>query len=93
MKNLQIKVSYRYSDLDKAHQFGVEVIDNQSSDIYIRWVWFHLGAYLYFYTKKDDFRLFPYDVGTVSFTYENCNDAQRQAKMIANRIIKKYQKQ
>jgi hypothetical protein len=90
MKKLQIKVSHKYSELDKAHQFGIEIQDNQSSDIYIGWVWFYLGAYLYHYTEKVDFRLFPYNVGTVSFTYQFCNDAQRQAKMIANRVIKKY---
>jgi len=80
---MTIELSYKYSELDKCHQFGIEFKDLQGWEIYARWVFFYLGVN---FGKRH--RLYPYNVGKVIKEYKNCNDAERQAKLLYNRITK-----
>ena len=81
---MTIQLSYKYSDLDEDHQFGLEFIGATKYDeIYIRWVYFYLGLHT---TKKPS--LYPFKNGTLYKTYKHCNDAERQAKLILNAINK-----
>lgn len=84
---MEVIVSYKYSTLDNEPQFGLEFTeDNENLKIYIRWVYYYLGVHLgiakfpiYSFTIRD---------GKVIKRYKFCNDAKRQAKLIANIIHK-----
>ncbi len=77
---MKIELSYQYSELDKNHQFGL-VLEDEYYQPYFRWVYFYLGKYL-----SDNVRLYPFNVGKVLKNYKWCNDAEKQAKLIANKI-------
>jgi hypothetical protein len=88
---MKIILSYQYSTLDKCHQFGLECTETSGYETYIRWTWFHLGekmADLKINKKPYDILLFPFKRGKILKTYVFCNSAERQAKLIANRILK-----
>ena len=88
---MKIILSYQYSTLDKCHQFGLECTETSGYETYIRWTWFHLGekmADLKINKKPYDILLFPFKCGKILKTYAFCNSAERQAKLIANRILK-----
>lgn len=82
---LKVNIYYQYSDLDKQHQFGITFDNDENYAVYIRWIYFHLGRRL---SDSRDYSLYPYAVGEKIKTYEYCNDAERQAKYIINRMIK-----
>lgn len=88
---MNIILSHKYSELDRCEQFGLVFQDPEQHETYIRWVWFHLGAQLKD-VPSEQFRLYPFDLGKIwkasHKTYKYCNDGTRQAKFIANRIIK-----
>jgi len=88
-------LSHHYSQLDKCHQFGLIIQDPEGYETYIRWIWFHLGELLKDVNiNKEPYTaiLYPFDLGKIGKcnhkTYKYCNDGWRQAKFIANRIIK-----
>lgn len=80
---MEISVSYKYSELDKRQEFGIEILEVKGWDQYINWVYFYLGAHFIEYSA-----IHPYKVGKVIKVYKNCNDARRQAKLIINKIEK-----
>ena len=85
---LSIELSYRYSHLDKTHCFGI-VFNNQNTmcEVYLRWVWFHLGQQLI--DKPKDVTIYPFNYESkVIKKYKYCNDAKRQAVLLANAIKK-----
>jgi hypothetical protein len=87
------EITYKYSDLDKEHQFGISFAkDLQNWTTYNQWVWFYLGEL--FAGKKPRFygcSLQNLGIGKVKIlkTYQYCNDAKRQAKLIHGCIIRK----
>jgi len=83
---LQIDVYHQYSNLDKEHQFGLVFRNEENYATYIRWIYFYLGKFL-----KDGIGLYPYSVGKKIKTYQYCNDAIRQSKLISDLINKKNQ--
>ena len=92
---MEIELTYRYCKLDKVHEFGIDIINqNDRSMAYYYWVWFYIGKHL----KKEDFMLYPWSRNhhhdsKVLYRYKYCNDAERQAKMIVRKInstMKKY---
>lgn len=89
---MTFELSYRYSHLDNEHQFGI-VVNNNTDEVYVRWIFFHLGAF----KKLHEITIYPFSLvkdfkGKVLREYKFCNDAERQAKMIAKRIIKQNSK-
>lgn len=80
---MEISVSYKYSELDKRQEFGIEILEVKGWEQYINWVYFYLGAYF-----KNHPHIYPYKVGKVIKVYKNCNDARRQAQLIVNKIEK-----
>ena len=92
---MKITLSYKYSTLDKCHEFGLEFSDCEHDETYVRWVWFHLGelmAEMKVNKRPYDTLLFPFKCEKTLKTYAYCNDASRQAKYIYNRINKKLNK-
>ena len=83
-----IELSYRYSNLDKSHCFGIVFVSQQSyCEIYIRWVWYYLGKELI--SKPKDVIIYPFNYESkVIKKYKYCNDAKRQAVLLANAIKK-----
>ena len=87
-----VKLSYHYSTLDKTHEFGLETDDLGRTTAYINWFWFYLGnelAGLGINEKPWRVSLYPFAQGKVIAEYKFCNDARRQAIMVAGRIKKK----
>ncbi len=84
---MKVKLSYRYSELDKEHQFGVTLEENNKEhyqNMY-QWLWFYLGAYL---GKDRKVRIYPFALDKTLKGY-NYNDAKKIAGWICNRIEKK----
>jgi len=84
---LQIDVYHRYSELDKEHQFGLVFRNEENHATYIRWIYFYLGKFL-----KDDIPFYHFAVGRKIKTYQYCNDAIKQARLIYSLIKKKSNK-
>jgi hypothetical protein len=88
---MKINLSYKYSDLDKCHCFGVDFENTEFRDAYCHWVWYYLGVYL---GKIKSFNLYPYSqtnspmYGKVLKTYKSSKGADEVAKLIVNRINK-----
>jgi len=83
---MKIELSYKYSELDKQHQFGL-VIDGVQEN-YSRWVYFYLGKHLGIKEPS----IFPYKVGEVLYDYKYLNNAEKQGSLIANKIVKQLNK-
>ena len=87
---MTIKLSYHYSDLDKEECFGIEVNDFKGWETYVNWFWYQLGKELIEVDKE--FTIYPYitdwNKPKILKEYKNCNDAKRQALLIANKIKK-----
>jgi hypothetical protein len=86
------RVTHKYSRLDKCHQFGIEMINDSktsvSENFYNQWVWFHLGGYI----DRCKAHIYPYSVNKKTlYDFKNCNDAERQSKMIY-KLISKHDK-
>lgn len=77
---MKILLSYKYSELDKRPEWGIEIIDGENYEIYVRWIWWYLG--------KANISVYPYSVGSIVKEYKYCNDAKKQAQYIINRINK-----
>jgi|688.fasta_scaffold368256_5 hypothetical protein len=84
------EITYKYSDLDKEHQFGIEQIRN--APIYNAWVWFYLGE-LFAGSKP---QIYPYKLMAHGFekvkilkAYQFANNAKKQAQLIHGCIIRK----
>lgn len=75
-----IQLTYRYNELDKRKEFGLETdlgyLDN--------WLWFYLGKEI-----SDYVNLFPYRTGKICLRVKSKGDAERDAKMIVKEIYKK----
>jgi hypothetical protein len=86
---MSIELSYKWSDLDKKHCFGLDFTNLPFGETYIRWVWYHLGQLMI--AKKQNVLILPYKPGNskVYKNYKYCNDARRQAALLANAINKK----
>lgn len=86
---MKIEIYHKYSELDKEPQFGIEIIDEANQcDAYINWIWFYLGVYL----GKNRPTIYPYkpwNWNRKSKSYKNLNNAERQARLIANYIKSK----
>lgn len=87
---MTIRLTYKYSNLDKEHKFGLTFMQGEAYEAYIRWVWFYLGERL----ANRKFALYPFDLndGKILKEYQFYNDAEKQAKFIANKILKKEAK-
>ena len=83
----KIILFYRYSKLDKRHEYQLEhIIDVQN-----QWVWFYLGKYLHLRKKE---RLLPYHTDwarTRKLGTYRINSSQKRAECII-RAIKKNRK-
>jgi hypothetical protein len=85
---MTIKLTYLKTGVDKVPQFGITFKEDDNYKAYIRWVYFYLGIYLG--RKNSTYFLYPFDLnGRVLKEYKFCNDAERQAKLIANKIKSK----
>lgn len=86
---MKAELSYKYSELDKRHEFGIEFIKNDDRpDAYIWWIFYYMGKYF------GDFKpiLYPFKRGKVINTYKcNCG-ADTTAKYIVNAINRKLEK-
>lgn len=87
---MEIQLTYRYSHLDKEKQIGILFKDGaENYTTYNNWVWFHLGSMI----GDLNCNIYPYSLigfkgGKIVYTYKYCNDAKRQAEMLANKIRK-----
>lgn len=83
---MKIELSYKYSELDNRNEYGL-VLEGENYEMYFRWVYFYIGMFL---NKK--VTLYPFTLkkhkGRLLKSYKFLNDAERQARLIANRIIK-----
>jgi hypothetical protein len=77
-----MKLAYRYSELDKRHEYQVE----NNKDIFNQWVWFYLGKDL---KIKQNEILLPYlfEPTEIIGKYES-NSAKQRAEYIIKAIIK-----
>lgn len=83
--SIKIELYYEYSSIDRRHCFGIvtENLNNSTfNKNYIQWIWFHIGVNL----QYKNTRIYPYKVGKLLYSYKFCNNAERQAKLIVNRI-------
>jgi len=84
-RSIKIELYHEYNEVDSCHCFGI-VTENLTNSAfnknYIQWIWFHIG----FNLKYENARIYPYKVGKLLYSYKFCNDAERQGKMIADRI-------
>ena len=90
---MKVLLTYRYSDLDKQHQYGLMLIEGGQTQ-YL-WLWFHLGQQIpTFYHER--FELLPYSVlnihsatgkGKIIKEYSQ-DDTVRLAVLIATKINK-----
>ena len=83
---MNVEIYHQHSKLDSEHQFGIEIIDeNNSCETYINWVWFYLGVFM----GKDKPTIYPYKPWNWTKKpkkYKYLNNAERQAKLIADHI-------
>jgi hypothetical protein len=90
---MKIELSYIWSDLDNEHQFGL--VSEDVPTVYNQWVWFYLGVFL---GMEHKYVLYPFSMlgnwrqGKILKSYKLHTDAERQARLIANRIIKIIEK-
>lgn len=90
---LKIELSYKWSTLDKIHEFGIVMEGDYVDSIYMNWVWYHLGVYLGENNYKK-YILFQFPVNTNDYAgkgkvlnkYKFCGNAKRQALLLANSI-------
>jgi len=88
---MEIELTYRFSELDKEHQFGIVILNQRDfTENYFRWMWFYMGVYL----GEKRPAIYPYSIGKETYfkgknlkKYKYCNDANRQAKLLCRRII------
>lgn len=82
---MKIELTYKYSELDKKHQFGIKTTGDEYSKTYINWVWFYLGMML---PPRVNYTIYPLNLndGVLIKEYVFANDAQRQATFIVTRI-------
>jgi len=78
---MKIELSYKYSNLDNEPQFGL-VIEGVP-ETYARWIFFYIGRNLNIKPT-----IYPFNIGKVLYSYKFCNNAERQALLIVNRIKK-----
>jgi hypothetical protein len=83
---MKIELSYDYSFLDKERQFGIEIYG--LDETYSRWIFYYLGCRF-----GQRINLYPYHIGKTVKNYKYCNNAIRQANLIADRIIKLSEKE
>jgi hypothetical protein len=80
---MEIKLFYRYSNLDQEKKFQLVM---PLGSIFASWIWFYLGKYL-----KKEISLYPYEIDWVEdnkLIY--CYNVNRlNAKQIALNIVKK----
>ena len=84
---MRLQLFYRYSVLDKQHQYQVV----GSETIWTQWVWFHMGRLI---PKNAKYSLYPYEMSFVDNNqllkeYDG-NSARIVAGWIVNRINKDY---
>ena len=86
---MTINLSYKYSDLDKQHQFGLDFTNFHFGETYIRWVWYYFGQEMI--NKKGNVIIYPYiaSKSKIYKRYKYCNDAKRQAALLRRAILKK----
>lgn len=87
---MNIQLYKGYSHTDNAVTFGIVANDTDGHQTYINWVWYHLGRLLSLTdinNRPYSSFLYPFKVERLVYTYKNANDAEKQAKMIAKRII------
>lgn len=86
---MEIQLTYRFSHLDKEKQIGILSLNDENYATYMKWVWFHLGRMI----GDLNYHIYPYSLipfggGKIVYTYKFCNDARRQAEMLATKICK-----
>lgn len=80
---MKVRLTYKYSELDKEHQFGLTFTEySEVYEMYVRWIYFHLGRLL----GNDKITIYQFDSGKVVKEYKYCNDAERQASLVFNKI-------
>ena len=83
--SIKIELYYEYSSIDRRHCFGIVTENLNNTEFiknYIQWIWFHIGVNL----QNKNTRIYPYKVGKLLYSYKFSNNAERQAKLIVNRI-------
>ena len=83
--SIKIELYHEYSSIDRRHCFGIVTENLNNSTLnknYIQWIWFHIGVNL----QYKNTRIYPYKVGKLLYSYKFCKSAERQAKLIVNRI-------
>lgn len=88
-----IKLYYKYSTLDKQHQFGI-ISDNPDDSIYL-WVFYHIGELMGSNKLKQgkEWNIYPYNwAGTKLIGEYKPHDAIIIAKLIFNKIHKRIWK-
>lgn len=84
---MTIELSYRYSHLDKRHEFGIIFNDvREFGQPYTRWVYYFLGAI--FGERKIIIYPFHLDGSKTLKVYKDVGDSKKHAKWIAARINK-----
>lgn len=83
--SIKIELYHEYSSIDRRHCFGIVTENLNNTEFiknYIQWIWFHIGVNL----QYKNTRIYPYKVGKLLYSYKFSNNAERQAKLIVNRI-------
>lgn len=88
---MTVEIYYKYSELDKEPQFGLVILDeNYTHKHYVNCIWYYLGYFLEGKNKPAIYPFVPWGwEGVKPKIYKDCNNAERQAKLIANYINKK----
>lgn len=85
---MKIELTYEWSELDKHHSFGIVFLESiPSNEIYIRWVYYYLGTM--FKDKRPvmyPFSLLGNKNGILIKEYKDCNNAERQAKLLFDKM-------
>lgn len=89
-KDNEIEIYYKWSDLDKAHQYFLvcKFSEHRYGNYWINWLWFKLGQQ---FPTGLPFRLFPfkgYDSTRLIAQYKNPNNADKAVKAIQKHFSK-----
>lgn len=79
-----IIITYRYSNLDNRHEYGMQI--DSLSISYINWIWFGIGQILPFKTK---FEIYPYLIEGKIIYSSILNTYKTSADVVGRRIAKK----
>ena len=87
---MEIRLYKEYFHVDGHVNFGIVCDYKEGYETYLRWVWFHMGKELVntVVNVPGYPAVYPFKIKKLVYAYKHCNNAERQGKMIAKRIIK-----